>query len=300
MSPARFRWGILFILVGGLLLMNNIGWLDWWVWVDILSFWPLILIAIGVEKIFSKTRLEVLSYLAPLALAGAIIWIAWDGITTKQGYFGGGKGYSYDLSDIEDVDRLAVKFDMNDCDLTLRSTSRYAFKVREDGVRWLPKIEYEKENGIAYIDLEARKSWRYLIGRHRWDGDIDTYVSTDLPVSIDCRGDESDMRIDCRRIMLQSLDISSEEGHVKIYLGNRSDSVKVDLEGGDRSDFGLSLPRNCALRIGGETDRIEHEFERLGLDKSGQYFTGSSLDSLAIQVYITIGGDISRFSIDYY
>ncbi len=76
MNPARFRWGILLILIGVLFLLNNIGTLDWWMWNDIWSLWPLILIAIGVEKIFTKTKFEVIAYLAPLALAAIVVWTA--------------------------------------------------------------------------------------------------------------------------------------------------------------------------------------------------------------------------------
>ena len=54
MNPARFRWGILFILVGVLLLLNNIGQLSWDVWVDIANLWPLILIAIGVSLLINR------------------------------------------------------------------------------------------------------------------------------------------------------------------------------------------------------------------------------------------------------
>ena len=67
---------MLFILVGTLLLLNNVGRLDWWVWNDILSLWPLLLIAIGIEKIFQNTRLSFISYLSTVALVAVVLWAA--------------------------------------------------------------------------------------------------------------------------------------------------------------------------------------------------------------------------------
>ena len=78
MTPSKLRWGLLFIVVGIMLLLCNTGHLDWDFWYEILMWWPILLIAIGLEKIFLKTKLEFISYLSPLLLVAAMIYVAVD------------------------------------------------------------------------------------------------------------------------------------------------------------------------------------------------------------------------------
>jgi len=71
MSPARLRWGLLFIAVGVLLLATKSNWLSGYYWLELLDWWPVLLIAIGIEKIFLKTSVRIISYLSFLAFCGS-------------------------------------------------------------------------------------------------------------------------------------------------------------------------------------------------------------------------------------
>ena len=57
MSPARFRWGAILIQIGILWLLKNFDVITTDFWEDLLLYFPIILIAVGVEKIFTKSRL---------------------------------------------------------------------------------------------------------------------------------------------------------------------------------------------------------------------------------------------------
>ena len=128
MSPARFRWGILFILIGGLLLLNNLGVLPWWVWADILSLWPLLLIAIGVEKIFTRSRVEFIAYLAPVGLAVVVVWVAFGGLTAGDfRLIRRGDTYRYTIDRDPEVKRIKAVFDLDDTDIDLRNSGTRLF-----------------------------------------------------------------------------------------------------------------------------------------------------------------------------
>ena len=76
MSPARFRWGLLFIVAGVLIIMHNAGRLYWDFWWDLAQWWPLLLIAIGLEKLFTGLKLKPLAFIPPILLAAGIIYLA--------------------------------------------------------------------------------------------------------------------------------------------------------------------------------------------------------------------------------
>ncbi|HNR65342.1 MAG TPA: DUF5668 domain-containing protein [Atribacterota bacterium] len=70
MSLTRFLKGFLIILIGVILLLNNLNILEWTVWPNILKLWPLLLISLGISLIFRKR----LSWLAPLVILLGIIY----------------------------------------------------------------------------------------------------------------------------------------------------------------------------------------------------------------------------------
>ncbi|MFZ2330243.1 MAG: DUF5668 domain-containing protein [Atribacterota bacterium] len=70
MSLTRFLKGFLIILIGVILLLNNLNILEWTVWPNILKLWPLLLISLGISLIFRKR----LSWLGPLVILLGIIY----------------------------------------------------------------------------------------------------------------------------------------------------------------------------------------------------------------------------------
>ena len=79
MTPARFRWGLLFILVGTLMLLVEADVLNLNFVIELAYLFPFLLIAIGIEKIFSKTKLKAISYLSSVVLVAGALWVAFEG-----------------------------------------------------------------------------------------------------------------------------------------------------------------------------------------------------------------------------
>lgn len=50
-----FGFALILIIAGVILLLNNFGVLPWEIWVIIVRFWPILLIIIGIENLFSGT-----------------------------------------------------------------------------------------------------------------------------------------------------------------------------------------------------------------------------------------------------
>lgn len=73
-KTSSFFWPIFLILLGTLLLLNNLGILPWSIWSNLWKFWPLILILFGLEMLLGKGRLtNVLITLIGLSLLLVIV-----------------------------------------------------------------------------------------------------------------------------------------------------------------------------------------------------------------------------------
>jgi len=78
MNGTQFLKGLAIILIGVILLLNNLNILEWSVWYDIFRLWPLLLVSLGISLIFRRR----LSWLAPLVIVVGII------IGVSAGYMG--------------------------------------------------------------------------------------------------------------------------------------------------------------------------------------------------------------------
>ncbi len=303
MSPAKFRWGILFILVGVLLLLNNIGQLDWWVWTEILSLWPLILIAIGLEKIFTKSKVEFIAYLPILGLSAAVLWVAFSGCcgTDDSNLIRRGSTYRYTLDMEADIDRIEAKFDLGDIDISLGNTGTRLFRARTDVWRQVPKVDFDESGGVAKLELSSQKkripNW---IRIEKWgrEGDWDLYLNDGVPISLECSGDKSDMTLDCRNLLLEELFIDSDEGDIRIKIGDLKEYVNVKLEGAE-ADYRVLVPDGCGLKISGAGDEMTRLLERLELIEADGFYTSEGYDTLTPRIELDLADDLTQFSLDY-
>ncbi|MCP4568708.1 MAG: hypothetical protein GY841_14110 [FCB group bacterium] len=299
MNPAKFRWGILFILAGSLLLLNNLGRMEWWVWSDILSLWPLLLIAIGIEKIFQNTKFSFISYLSSIALAGAVIWAALGCFGWNSCFESFGGQTRYRIDDDKGAKRIVADIDMDDDDINLRGTGRYLFSSTYDGNGRPPEIDYKQNGDIANFKINERDGRHFFSIRRGGVDGFDVSLSGELPLVVDCSGDESNMKLDFRKLLLEDLTVDSDDGRVRIFAGNRVAYVKMNLNGDD-PNYRLQFPTNSGLRFQTTDEKLGRYLTRIGLIEEDNYFISEGYDSLTPQFDIELSDDLSRLSIRYY
>lgn len=301
MNPARFRWGILFILAGVMLLLYNLDTFNDYVWWDILSLWPLILIAIGLEKIFTKSRAEFLAYLPILALAGIVLWVALADA-------GGGRftssndKYRYMVEYEDSVKKIEAEFDLGDIDINLKDTGTRLFRARVGDGQKTPDIDYTDEGGVAKLSVKPGNDrlpdWIHIKKWKRYR-DWDLYLYDQVPISLRCIGDQADMDLDCRNLHLQYLHIDSERGHINLQIGNLEDNLKVSLEG-KGGDFKVVVPEGSGVSVVGADDDLASVLESKGMEKIDNKFVSAGYDTLTPKIDLDISSDLTRFALSYH
>ena len=122
MTPARFRWGMLLVQIGVLLTLQNFSVLDDVLWGELALFFPLVLIAVGIEKIFTKSKVQFISYLTTVALFFGGLAIAFN--ASSGGHAGSFfSDHTYDLEHDEDVELLHAILRLDGNDLTVRDAT---------------------------------------------------------------------------------------------------------------------------------------------------------------------------------
>jgi hypothetical protein len=299
MTPARFRWGILLIQVGVLILLRNFGALGDSFWEDLLIWSPVLLIAIGVEKIFTKSKLQFISYLTSVFLFFGGLAIAfgstWDGI---DGGFFSEVTYTRDYD--PQVKKLHARLRLKETNLTIRDSGSDLVYGKFDKFTRKPRIEYGLEGNEATISLTGKRH-SYLGGvvKVNMDDSQDWYLrfSRDVPLDMECSGDGSDIHLNLSTTPLAHLKLVADEARIYLKLGDLEPQAHVTIRGED-SNVRLRIPVNVGLRVLGKD--YGAYLEEVGLISSGDFYISDSFDSSQTKVDVELDERFGSFSLDFF
>jgi hypothetical protein len=301
MTPARFRWGMLFILIGLLLLLVNIGVLSSRFWADFFYFIPFLLIAIGLEKIFAGTNLRIISYLTSVALFAVGLWIAVEGSrhSVVAGFF--------DSETIREkvepgTSEIRATLDLGKSDLTIRDATGDLVYGRFNEWSYKPLFKYIREDSVATIVLnspgESRRFWGGIV--HIEDTDPDEWhlsFNRDLPLHLECFGEQSDLHLNLSTTPLKDLLVDAADAEMYVKIGDMEPRVVLELKGFD-SRLRLRVPRESGLKITG-TDDADY-LETIGLVPAEDYFVTPGYDTTSARIDANLDDRFRSLSIDFY
>jgi hypothetical protein len=251
--------GITLVLIGIILLLNTTGSLPWSVWLHVLSLWPLLLVAAGLDIVargIDAQWLRVVSSLLVIGglLVGAFVLPVGDAMPGFGRYWGqagaefdmaesanqrvstgravvqGGVG-SYRIGSGADLARtwgrspygqpeFAVAVSGDRADVTVTGP--------ESGRVWIPGVR-----GASRINVA-------LSGDVRWDLEIDTGVV--------------DLQADLENLSVSSVEVRSGVSQVLLTLGGLpggAGEVPVDVRGGV-ANFTVRVPSGVPVRVDAE------------------------------------------------
>jgi hypothetical protein len=236
------------ILLGILLLLHNFGLIHWNVWVAIARFWPLILIALGLELILgrgsvSRSIVIVIVFIIIFGLAvrhptarGAItrtrVEKPLSRITSAEIEINMGVGALY-LSSLPDSSDLIS----GTVDTAVGEWLKQDFNITADSARLVLSTE---NNGFFtdfnFFGLGAQPA-------RKWD----LAVSESIPISLDIRTGVGEARINLERVLATDVEIRTGVGKTDLTLPAAGHS-RVTLSGGIGETI-IHIPEGVAARI---------------------------------------------------
>jgi len=299
MTPARFRWGLFLVLLGTLLLLRNADVLNDNFWADLLIYFPVVLIAVGIEKIFAKSRAKIISYLTSVFLFLGALYISFSGSLggIENSFF---SQTTYKLEYDPTVRVMHAVLNLDEIDLTIRDSGDELIFGRFDRFTRKPKIEYWTDGDKAMVTLTSRPR-SFLGGAIRIDsGDPqDWYLrfAEDIPLEMECFSGNSDLHLNFSTTPLRSLKLDADDARVYLKLGDCEPLVKVDIVGED-TNLRFRVPQNVGLKIFGED--YKSYLTRLGLISNNGGFTTKGFDTVQSRIEVSLDDRLESFSIDFY
>jgi hypothetical protein len=315
-------WGIFFIVAGGVPLAVQTGLLDpsvldrWW------SFWPLILVGIGLGLIFTRTPLEILG---GLLVSGTLGLLAAGILTGGFGGFGGigefpssvcgpgGGGTPFaPRSGILESD-ASVRVEVSCGTAEIRTTAGETWTVEgvDDDGRG-PNIEADG----AMLDVSPPDGdvGRFMGERDRWVVRLPTSTLLDVQLTVDAGeavADLVDARLGTVEVELNAgtatvnlrdvlavgrIDVGLNAGSLGLYLPAVSTTGSIEANAGS---IRLCAPEGVALRLNTSDSALSsQDFGSAGLVQVGDTWETPGYDTAVTRIELETQANVGSFSLN--
>jgi len=310
MKISTLCWGITFLGIGIFWLAINLGYFDHYVWIRLLSFWPIALIAVGLNLIFKKSKIQFLRYTAPLLIALAFISIGvseWQSDEDRWQPRGmwletddGREVFDFAIDNDPTAESLKVDIDFGLGELWIGSTSQKIFDSNFEYRRSKPRCDFEVVEGEGRISIRSRDYGRFgFLGGRRVKNDARIFISDHLPVELDLDIGAAGVDLDLVELNLKKLRLDTGAARVDIRLGCRAAEAAIIIDAG-ASRINLNVPREMGLEIESDNALSSTNFKSAGLQKRGDKYYSENFDTADCTAHINFDSGVSKIEIEYY
>lgn len=307
MPVGKVRTGVILISIGVLLLLNTTGMVDFGFWRWIGKLWPVILIAIGIEKIFSSSQssnVRNLAWLSPIVIVGVVSYAViagqnddrsstwsdrwqWNWEDTDEGPT---STYSWSEPFKPEAKRVELSLDMSGGRLTVRGgTDAGNVVVARVSMRGeKPKTTSSVTPDGAYrIEVVQRDKPDHR-GRDQWI----MKVTDSLPIDLTIEGGAARMHLDLSALKVESLDLDAGAADVDIVLGSLVPTVTTDINCGAAA-LDITVPVMAGLRLyrDGVISRLSDN--NLDLVDRGSYSETEGFSDSAVKIELRVTSALS-------
>lgn len=290
--------GLVLVVVGALLLMNTSGYLPWSVWNSAISFWPVLLIGLGLQLVFSRLKVPwfavaivivlILGAMfpergiaGPLRPSNDVRWeirVPWRPMERTE-------DYSVPLGPT--ISRLRMELGAPSLELEARGDSGLndlmlpmllVGSLSWDRVE--PSKSWEELDGETRVSIKAPDRSSADAGRQYWDLSLNPSVATFLKVT----GGVANITLDCRSVDLSDLDVSAGVVDLDVEFGLSGKATRVTVSGG-AATVDVKVPRAAGFRISISSPlTITHDLNEQGMTRSGNTWTTPDYDSASTKI----------------
>lgn len=307
MPVAKVRTGVIFIAIGTLLLLNTTGTVDFGFWSWIAKLWPVVLISIGIEKLFSSAQssnLRNLAWLSPIIIVGVVSYAVVAG-QRDDSFSDRGHNWQWNWNDSNDepssthtwsapmtatAKRLDLTLDMTGGRLTVRGgTDAENMVIAQTSTRGA------KPNHTTNLDPNGDYSVKISQGdgsdhhaRDRWI----VKLTDQLPVGVKVEGGATRMHLDLSALRVETLDLDAGVTTVDIVLGSLVPEVNCDIDCGAAA-IDITIPSTAGLRLHSSSVISRLSKNNLNLIERGDVSETEGYADSAVKIEMHINSAVS-------
>lgn len=244
MTISTFILGLLLILIGTWLFLSNLGYISLGFIREIINFWPILLIIIGMSFFWRGRIPRRLAFALIIALTGGVIALAF--VTPQQIHLNKETYLTVDRSDYAELSsgELAVAFGGGKLYLGPSASSWFEGDFKGPGGA-VSSLDEQNEK----LTLRVRQPDNFIWGlRGRAINDWNMRLSQELPWDISFEAGAVEGNLELYGILLQNVEVKLGAGDLKMKLGDNGEQVSVSIKAG-ASNLKIQVPEDTGIRI---------------------------------------------------
>ncbi len=285
MQASRLNWGLILIILGLVLLGWSTGRMPFGVVVRLVDMWPVLLIAIGIQMIFAKSKFKGMAYLSTLLILGAAFYAAapyWDQISSDRTEATAGKKQASLEADINAIE-ADIEFSFRD--FSLDDYLGKGVEFRYDHEFSQPYFKFEERDNIGRLKID-RPSDHWLKDFKRSDlPQWKVMLSDDHPVNLYLKGEKAYCYLRMEDLNINMLDLNCEKCYdVVLEFGSKFPTSPVDLDL-DKSKLKVLIPAQYVVMLRDGSILPDYIVEDLGYFRHGEDLISDTIyneDSLLV------------------
>ena len=306
MKTSHIFWGLLFIGLGLLVLINNFTtiFMDW---ATIWKLWPLVVVLLGLSILVKhKYGKGVIAGLAAIVLAFAIF----ASVKTAthlfhndfEVVFGDEGNHNFEVTEYtESFDSTltfaTLNFDGGAGSFNISKTTDNLFDATTEGKKDNFYLKRYDSDNTSKIDFKMQKT-RFRIGSDNYKNRVDMSLNSKPTWDMNFDVGAASMDFDLTELKIQNIDVDMGAASIKIKLGSLSSETKLSIDAG-ASDINIYIPKESGCKIttdGALSSKHFNEFEKINSD----HFETANFSETANKIYIEIDSGVSSISVDRY
>jgi hypothetical protein len=306
MKTSHIFWGLLFIVLGLLVLINNFTniFMDWG---TIWKLWPLTVILLGLSILIKhKYGKGIIAGLAAIVLALAIF----ASFKTAAHFvnndfnivFGDEADSSYTTTEFTEQYEPALmfatlNFDAGAGSFNILKTSEDLIHATAEGMKNNFTLTRFDTDSSTNIDLKMRHKSVFRFGKS-YKNNIDVALNPQPMWDLNFDVGAASMDFDLSEFKTQNIDVDMGAASIKIKLGSLSPETKLTIDAG-ASDINIYVPKESGCKIttdGALSSKHFNDFEKINSD----HFETANFRDAANKIYILIDSGVSSISVDRY
>lgn len=290
----KLFWGLLLVLIGGLLLASNLGFISI-NFNNLWELWPLAIIGAGLSVLsFRNVIWRIFVTLSVFVMLALIAWVAIGSPSISSPLL---------IKEIT-IQKSSESVKQVDINVTSGANNLYINTVDQ-----LPIVKAKLESNIATLtnnSVENGTTQQITLAmqtNNKWwssniKSSLDVNIARNLPIAIEVNVGASNTDIDMSNAQLRSIDIDAGASDIKIKLGSLESNVDVNIDAG-ASSLVLKIPKDSGAKLDLDGGMVSNDLSDLVKTNDGTY-ESANYEKSTKKVNIKCQIGVSSFTIERY
>ncbi len=299
MKLSSLFWGVFFVLIGGLFLLNNIGVLNV-DWTTVWRLWPMILVLWGLSILVGNQRPPWYAVLLMIVLMVFMV-VAFAAMQWWDGDFEVGSGdavtQTFEEPMAPKTEHATFRLHSGAGKFYIRDTTAHLIKAETEVGFGKYNLSREQSDNSTDVTLDFRgrsRNWNFGRSRNRAEIQLNTAPTWNIYVDVGA----ASASFDLSPYKVEELRLNAGASSLKVRLGSRSEETRVRIKTGASSSV-VEVPESvgCEVRLHTAlTGKRMRGFEKI----SSNLYQTTDFDSATRKIYVEVSAGVSRVSVERY